>query len=178
MQLCPSRLNLRGWKTALLAAALCGAGAARADDAADIRLLLTRGELAAALARAESASQAQPSNVQLRFLKGVVLMDLQRNAQALELFNGMSQDFPELPEPFNNIALLQVRQGQPELARQALEAALRNDPSHRQARVNLAQVHLILAANALQLATVATPGDAALQQKLEAVRALLAVPAR
>lgn len=154
------------------------AASARADEGSDIRLLLARGELPAALARAEAATKAQPGDSQMRFLFGVVLMDLQRNAQALEVFSGMSQDFPELPEPFNNIALLQVRLGQPELARLALDTALRNDPGHRQARLNLAQVHLMLAAQALQLAATAAPADREVLQKLQAVRALLALPGR
>jgi Flp pilus assembly protein TadD len=178
MLLCdPTSLSrLRRW--AVLGASLLAVTAARADATADIRLLVSKGDLNAALARADAASLAQPRDAQLRFLRGVVLMDLARNEQALEVFTAMSQDFPELPEPFNNIALLRARQGQAELARQALQSALRNDPSNRQARLNLAQVHLMLAADALQLAASAAPGDAAVVQKLVAVRALLAVPAR
>ena len=181
MPLCQSfRHPLRSNRA--LFAAIVGASffclPALADEGTDIRLLLARGELPAALARAEAANKAHPRDAQLRFLLGVVWMDMQRNAQALEVFTDMSQEFPELPEPFNNIALLQVRLGQPELARQALDAALRNDPAHRQARVNLAQVHLMLAAQALERAAAAVPADGAVQQKLQAVRALLALPAR
>lgn len=151
---------------------------AHADANADIRSLISRGDLDAALTRAEAASKAQPRDATLRFLLGVVLMDMARNEQALAVFARLSEDYPELPEPFNNIALLHARAGQAELARQALESALRNDPANRQARVNLAQVHLMLAADALQLAATAAPGDAALLQKLGAVRVLLAAPAR
>jgi hypothetical protein len=60
------------------------------------------------------------------------------------------------------------------MARQALETALRNDPGHRAARINLGQVHLMLAVQAFEAASVEGPLDATLLRRLEAVRALLA----
>ena len=101
------------------------------------------------------------------------LMDLQRSDEALAAFTRLSQEYPELPEPFNNIALLQVRAGRLELARQALESALRNDPGHRAARANLGEVHLMLAVQAWQQAASGAPLDARLQRKLDAARALV-----
>lgn len=156
-------------------------GHAHADDAAEVRALLARGDAAGAQARAEKAASANPRDVQMRFLQGVVLMDLQRDEEALAHFVKMTQDYPELPDPFNNIALLHARGNRLELARQALENALRNDPAHRAARANLGQVHLMLALQAWELAAAGGPMDTALQRRLEGVRALLAVssaPAR
>ena len=74
---------------------------------------------------------------------------------------------------FNNIALLQVRAGRLELARQALESALRNDPGHRAARANLGEVHLMLAVQAWQQAASGALLDAQLQRKLDVARALV-----
>ena len=153
-------------------------GAAFADEAAEVRALLTRGELEAALQRAERAAAAKPLDAQLQFLHGVVLMDLQRDGPALEVFTRMSQDYPELPDPFNNIALLHARAGEFELARQALESALRNDPGHRLARANLGRVHLVLAVQAWEQLSAQGPLDVALQRQLEGARALLAAEAR
>ena len=149
------------------------AGAARADAAAEVRELVGKGDLAGALQRAEKAVAANPRDAQLRFTQGVVLMDLQRDAEALALFTELAQEYPELPDPYNNIALLQARAGKLELARQSLEAALRNDPGHRTARVNLGQVHLMLAVQAWEQAAASGPVDTALQRKLLAARALL-----
>jgi Flp pilus assembly protein TadD len=149
-------------------------GVARADAAAEVRALLARADLAGALARAEKAVVEQPRDAQLRFLMGVVLMDMGRDEEALTLFTAMTQDYPELPDPLNNIALLQVRAGRLELARQALETALRNDPGHRTARANLGQVHLMLAVQAWDKAAASGPLDAALLRRLEGARALLA----
>lgn len=156
-------------------AALClVAGVAHADEAAELRALLTRGEPGAALQLAERALVSRPRDVSLRFLQGVALMDLRRDADALAHFTTMTQDYPELPDPYNNIALLQARAGRLEAARLALESALRNDPGHRTARMNLGEVHLMLAAQAWELALANAPVDVRLLRRLEAVRALLA----
>ena len=149
----------------------------RADEAADVKSLIARGDLPAALARAEAASAAKPRDAQLRFLQGVVLMDLQRDEAALTVFTQLTQEYPELPDPYNNIALLQVRAGQLELAQQSLESALRGDPNHRTARANLGQVHLMLAAKAWEMAAAKGPIDPSLQRRLDAVRGLLSSPA-
>jgi Flp pilus assembly protein TadD len=138
-----------------------------ADEAAEVRALMARGDLAGAL---------KPHDEKARFLLGVVLMDMQRDTQALALFASMAQEYPELPDPHNNMALLHARAGRLEPARQALEIALRNDPTHRAARANLGQIHLMLAVQAWEMAASAGPIDPPLQRKLEGARALLASP--
>ena len=165
----PSNLLL----TACLLAALFVGRPAFADLASDVHSLVAKGDLAGALRAAEAASQASPRDAQPRFLRAVVLMDMQRSDEALAAFTVLSQEYPELPEPFNNIALLQVRAGRLELARQALETALRNDPGHRAARSNLGEVHLMLAVQAWQQAASGAPLDPRLQRKLDAARALI-----
>ena len=154
-------------------AAMLALGTARADVLADARALVAQGEHGAALKRVEAAMAADPRDVQLRFLRGVLLLDLQRDTEALAHFSLMSLEFPELPDPYNNLALLHVRGQRLDEARVALETALRNDPGHRIARANLGQVYLMLAARALE--TLASLGAVEPQQQrqLDAVRALL-----
>lgn len=148
--------------------------AARADLLTEVQSLSAKGDLAGALRSVEAALQGDPRSAQARFLRAVVLMDLQRSDDALKAFTQLAQEYPELPEPYNNIALLQVRAGRLELARQALETALRNDPSHRTARANLGEVHLMLAVQAWEMAAQQGPLDARLMRRLEAARALVA----
>lgn len=164
--------HCRGVLTLLTALALLTAPA-HASEFGELRALVARGDAAMALPRLEKASAADPRDVQMRFLLGVALMDLRRDDEALAHFSRMAQDYPELPDPQNNIALLHARAGRLEPARQALETALRNDPSHRAARTNLGQVHLLLAVQAWELAAAEGPLDTALLRRLEAVRALL-----
>lgn len=167
----PRLANRLAW--ALAFGCLVTAGAAHADDAATLRALLARGDAAAALPLAERLQQANPGDPQLRFLHGVALMDLQRDDAALAQFTQLTQEFPELPDPFNNVALLHARAGRLDAARQALEAALRNDPGHRTARANLGQVHLMLAVQAWERVAATGPLEPPLQRLLDGVRALL-----
>ena len=85
----------------------------------------------------------------------------------------MSLEFPELPDPFNNLALLHARAQRLDEARVALETALRNDPGHRTARANLGQVYLMLAARTLETLAAQGPIEPQQQRRLNAVRALL-----
>ena len=166
----PPRHRLHRCALALL---LACAAPVLANDAADVQTLLERDDLPAALERAERALGDKPRDPQLRFLRGVVLMDLRRDADALAAFTQLTQEYPELPDPYNNIAVLQVRAGRPDLALQALQAALRNDPGHRRARANLGQVHLMLAVQAWEQSAAIGPLETPTQRLLEGVRALL-----
>jgi Flp pilus assembly protein TadD len=156
----------------MLALGLATALTARADTVREVHDALRRGDTAAALARADAALKLQPRDAQARFLRGLVLLETGRDREAREVFTALAQEYPELPEPLINLALLQVRSGELEPARQSLEAALRNDPAHRLARVNLAEVHLLLAVHHWQAAAASAPLEPALQRRLEAARAL------
>jgi Tfp pilus assembly protein PilF len=147
-----------------LGMAATGAPGAAGDDAA-----------AAALQQARQAAAAQPGNPTTRFALGVLLIDQGADSEALDLFVTMTQQFPSLPEPYNNLALLHARAGRWDAARVALEAALRNDPGHRVARENLGDVHLQLALQAWETAFESAADSAAgpaLQRKLKLGREL------
>jgi Flp pilus assembly protein TadD len=165
-------------RSACVALACLCALVTRADEVTEVRDLLARGDAQTALQRAQAAAAAQPRDAQLRFLQAVALMDLKRDDEAMALFTRLAQEYPELPDPQNNIALLHARAGRLEPARLALEAALRNDPTHRLARTNLGQVYLMLAVQAWEQAATTGALEPALQRRLEAVRALLLPAAR
>lgn len=158
------------------------APAARADVAADIQAALSRGDAQAALARSSAAVQVASPNPRLRFLHGVALMEAGRPADAMAVFVALTQDYPQLPEPFNNIAALHARAGEWTQARQALETALRNDPGNRIARENLGDVYLQLAIGAWREAAVPERTEPALARKIRYASAIAtqiaATPAR
>jgi len=168
----PVRLTLSGLILAL------GSASVHADALSELRARVLRGDLSGALETAQKAAAADPRDAQARFAVGVVLMDLQRNAEALAQFTRLSQEFPELPDPYNNIALLHVRGNDLGSARMALETALRNDPSHRVARTNLGEVYLLLAQQTWEQLAAQAPLEAALQRRLQGVRSLLATTQR
>lgn len=148
--------------------------AAQTDPLAEVRQWLAAGQPERALARARSAPE--PRKPALRFAEGVILLDLARDAEAAAVFESLAQDFPELPEPHVNLATLHARAGRLEAARSSLETALRNDPSHALARLNLGEVYLALAVRAWETAAAARPDDSALQRRLARARELSAPP--
>ena len=116
-----------------------------ADPYPDVQRLLRAGEAAAALARLEAVAPEQLREPRWRFMRGVLLSELGRAAEALAVYTALTQEFPELAEPYNNLAVLRAAQGQLDEARVALETALRLDPSHREARENLGDIYVRLA---------------------------------
>jgi Flp pilus assembly protein TadD len=166
------------WTALVLAAACLAAPPLRADEVQDIEKLYRGGDVQQALRKADELIAAQPRAAHVRFLKGVLLTDLKRNAQAIEVFNALTQDFPELPDPYNNLAVLYAAEGQLQNALVALQNALRNDPTHRAARENLGDVYLALAMQAWTAARAGAKGDdAGLRRKLQLAREIQAVPA-
>ena len=165
------------WRALVLAALCLAPPAARADEAQEIEKLYRAGELQQALQRADAAIAAQPRAAQIRFLKGVVLTDLKRNAEAMQVFVSLTQDYPELADPYNNLAVLYAADGQLDSARVSLQTALRNDPSHLAARQNLGDVYLALALQAWAAASTASKeDDPQLRRKLRLAREIQAVP--
>jgi ketosteroid isomerase-like protein len=122
-----------------------------ADAVYDINQLVKKGKPDQALAQIDAYLAAQPKNAwgrnitQMRFLKGVLLADLKRPADAIQVFTRLIQDYPDLPEPYNNLAALYVGQGQYEKARDVLERGLRTDPVYATAYRNLNEVYAQLA---------------------------------
>lgn len=161
---------------ALLLAAILVAGTARADDLADVQRLAGAGDLSAALQRADEALKARPRDAQLRFVRGVLLADLKRDADALAVFQQLHEDYPELPDPLNNLAVVLAGQGRIDEARAALESALRNDAQHRNARENLADIYLRLAVRLWSGLAASGPADPAVERKLRLAREILRAP--
>jgi Flp pilus assembly protein TadD len=167
-----------GWSLAFVLVLQSFSLAARADALQDIEQSLRSGQTEQALSQADAAIATNPRAAQARFLKGVILSDLGRTDQAIDVFVALTQDFPELPDPYNNLAVLYAAQGQLEPALAALRQALRNDPQHLAARENLGDVHLALAVQAWNMAdTQAGRTDSAdLKRKLRLARQIIATP--
>lgn len=146
--------------------------AAHADEIADINQLLQAGRVAEAQVRVERGLAANPRDPQFRFLKGVIQRDTGRLADATATFTRLTEDYPQLPEPYNNLAVIYGSQGQYEKARTALEAALRTNPSYATAHENLADIYAKLASQAYNKALQIDAGGTAAPPKLALIRDL------
>jgi ketosteroid isomerase-like protein len=160
----------------LAAATLVAAAAAAADDFQDARELYRRGDRSAALETLERHLGKQPRDARARFLKGVILSEQNRRPDAIEVFTALTQDFPELPEPYNNLAVLYAAQGNYQRAREALEMAIRTHPSYATAHENLGDIYAAMARQAYDKALELDKGNDSARTKLQLIRELL--PAR
>lgn len=119
-----------------------------ADDIADVQKLLSAGKNPEALQKADQYLSAKPKDPMMRFLKGISLSQAGRTTDAIGVFVKLTEDYPELPEPFNNLAVLYAQQGQYDKSRNALEMAIRTNPSYATAYENLGDVYAKLASQA------------------------------
>ncbi len=156
----------------LLIVATGTALAARADDLADVQRLYYAGQAAAAMQRADEFLGTHPKDAQMRFVKGVMLADAKRDAEAVALFQKLSEDYPDLAEPYNNLAVLYAGAGDYAKARATLEQALRTNPGYATAHENLGDVHAALAAQSYARALKLDPGNVTVPPKLAIMREL------
>jgi Flp pilus assembly protein TadD/ketosteroid isomerase-like protein len=157
--------------------ALCAcfflAFAARADDLQDASRMLKAGQHQQALERVNKALAAKPRDPQARFLKGLIFTDQGNTKDAIDIFTKLTQDYPELPEPYNNLAVIYAAQGQYDKARVALEQSIRTHPSYATAYENLGDVYAKLASQAYDKALQIDSTNKGAQNKLSLVRDLV-----
>ncbi len=145
---------------------------AYADDYSDVNALIKSGKLAEALAKADQYLAGKPRDPQMRFIKGVIQTEAARPVDAIATFAQITQDYPELPEPYNNLAVLYAGQNQFDKARAALEMAIRTNPSYATAHENLGDVYAKLASQAYSKALQLDSGNTGVQPKLALIRSL------
>ena len=153
--------------------ALLGAGVTHAEDYSDIIQLLKTGKAAEALVKADQRLAANSRDPQLRFLRGVAQADSGKQGEAITTFTKLTEEYPELPEPYNNLAVLYANQNQLDKARTALEMAIRTNPSYATAHENLGDIYAKLASQAYNKALQLDAANAtSLKPKLALIREL------
>jgi Flp pilus assembly protein TadD len=136
----------------------------------DIEKLVRERQYDDALKRLDALLARTPRNVQARFLRAVVLADTGRTAEAVAAFEAMTQEFPELPEPYNNLAVIHAAAGRYDVARALLLRAIDVAPNYVTAQENLGDLHLAMAADVYARALKLDPNNAALKAKLQLAR--------
>lgn len=169
--------SLRQAFVAACALALCVAGAAFADELEQASQLLKSGQHQQALQRVNQVLAAKPRHPQARFLKGVIFTEQGNYPEAIEVFGGLTREYPDLPEPYNNLAVIYAGQGEYDKARAALEQSIRTHPSYATAYENLGDVYAKLASQAYNKALQLDASNAGAQNKLSLVRELVGGPA-
>lgn len=140
-------------------AALLLSSPVHADELADVTKLLRAGKVAEAMSKTNEFLAKRPNDPQLRFMKGVLLTEQNKSDEAIAVFTRLTEDFKDLPEPYNNLAVLYAATGQYDKARVTLEKAIRTNPSYMTAYENLGDVYGKMASQAYDkaLALGSTP---------------------
>ena len=144
-----------------------------ADDLPEAQRLLKQGQYPQALEKVDAWLAANPKDAQGRFLKGLIYTEMNKPAEAIAIFTHLSEDYPELPEPYNNLAVLYAQQRQYDKARMALEMAIRTHPAYAIAYENLGDVYAKLASQAYDKALQFDGANAGTQNKLALIRDLI-----
>ena len=146
---------------------------ANADDLKDIAQQASQGQQSAAMDRINNHINTNPNDVQALFMRGVMLAEQGKKDEATKAFADITQRFPALPEPYNNLAVLYADQGQFDKAKQALESAIKTHPSYATAHENLGDIYSKMASEAYGKALQLDTANARAQNKLLLIKDLL-----
>ena len=156
----------------LAACSLLIAFTAYAGEAEDIQQLLKARQFPQALERADKALSKTPKDAQIRFLRGISLTELGRSEDAIKVFSKLSEDYPHLPEPYNNLAVLYASSNQFDKARSALQMSIQTNPSYAIAHENMGDLYARLASQAYDKALQLENSNSQVQTKLKLVGSL------
>ena len=157
----------------LLGAVLMTALPALADNLPEVQRLIKQGQYPQALVKVDAYLASRPKDAQGRFIKGLILTEMNKPADAIAVFTKLTEDYPELPEPYNNLAVLYAQQKQYDKSRTALEMAIRTHPSYAIAYENLGDVYAKLASQAYDKALQIDSSNPTAQNKLALIRDLI-----
>lgn len=147
--------------------------AAHADLYDDVEHLIRNGQYERAMAQSDARLKAAPHDPQMRLLRSRILDAQGQSDEAVGLLQSLTLEFPELPEPHNNLAVLYARQGRTQDALASLSKALLARPDYAVALENLGDLHLSLALQAYQKAGKAPSAPASAGRKAQTIAPLL-----
>ncbi len=160
-------------RTAAIAAALVLTPAAfAAGVSSQAQDLMEQGLASDALQLLDTHLARNPQDAEARFTKGLALVRLERTQEAVRVFADLTRDYPQLPEPYNNLAVLYASQGDYNRAREALEAALATHPSYATAHENLGDIYAALAGAAYNRALLLDESNVLVRRKLALINQL------
>ena len=133
----------------------------------EAREFIARQNWVEAAERIEAALAKRPRDPQWRFLQGVLFAEIGKRNEAISTFELLTEDFPELSEPYNNLAALYVDQNELQKARLLLERAIQNRPDYALAHENLADIYTRLAIQSYEKAAKANQPSPSVRLKLD-----------
>ncbi|WP_250451810.1 tetratricopeptide repeat protein [Caballeronia sp. ATUFL_M2_KS44] len=157
-------------------AALAQVSAATADGTPQIDASIASKDWNGALTQLDARIAANPRDVQAKFKRATVLARLNRDDDAINAFTELTQAYPELPEPYNNLAALYAKKGRYEDARVALETAVKANPGYALAYDNLGDLYLRLASESYRRAQSLGSTSPLTRQRIAGIQNIITPP--
>lgn len=142
----------------------------------NIHDLISAGKLDEALRTTTQNLSQDKDNINLQFLRGLILTKLNQLDQARDIFIQLTQEHPELPEPYNNLAVIYAAQGDFNKAQEALQEAINTHPSYATAHENMGDIYAKLASQAYNHALQLDKDNTTAKAKLSLINDLFSVP--
>ncbi|MEY5029030.1 MAG: hypothetical protein RLZ63_1345 [Pseudomonadota bacterium] len=167
------------WQRAMLAIALANLltfglhAPAHADTYTDVQRMVRNQQWPQAQQAAQAHLKGHPNDPQMRLLLSQIQVGAGERAAAQATLQQLTQDYPELPEPHNNLAALYASQGRLDMALQSLNTAIAARPDYTVALENLGDVYLQLAQQAYAKAASSPAPSNKLNDKRSQLDALI-----
>ena len=140
-----------------------------------VKILMEQGNPTKAIEQLDGFLTSNPKHAEARFLKGLILVNQDKLEAAIKIFEALTKDYPELPEPYNNLAVSYSALGRFDDARKALQSAITTHPSYATAHENLGNIYAMMAADAYNHALSLDKENTAARDKLALMSDLFSV---
>jgi tetratricopeptide (TPR) repeat protein len=157
-------------------AAVMPQGPAVRDNTPEADASIAQRNWQASLAQLDARIASNPRDAQAKFKRATVLAHLNRDDEAIAAFTELTQTYPELPEPYNNLAALYAKQGNFAEARAALETATKVNPGYGLAYENLGDLYLRMANEAYRHAQNLGKASVTTTQRLADIQKIVSPP--
>ena len=116
--------------------------------------------------------KSDSDNPQLLFINGVLLSENNKVNEAIKVFESLTKTHPNLPEPYNNLAVLYAQQGDFPKAKHALEQSIKTHPSYATAHINLGDLYTRMASESYNQALQIDGSNKSAKTKLSLIKKL------
>ena len=141
----------------------------------DVRKLLRQAKYPQALLLVNKGLAANPRDPQMRFWQAFLFEQLDQPDMAQQVYLSLTQEYPELAEPHNNLGVIYAAQGDYPNAKASLDAALRANPNYAAAHENMGDLLVNMARQSYERSLAIDAKQREPAQKIERLKPVLEI---
>jgi tetratricopeptide (TPR) repeat protein len=111
----------------------------------------------------------------MRFWQAYIFEQLDQPDMAQQVYLDLTREYPELPEPHNNLGAIYAAKGDYPNAKASLDAALRTNPNYAAAHENMGDLLVNMARQSYERALTVEPKQRGITQKIERLKPVLEI---